>query len=87
MPVPVPEPVLLPLVPVLLPVPPMCPVLSFGLILQVSDSIFTSVTLKVPLDQLSLPEEPAVADEFEGEPLLSQVPFTLTSCPTCAETS
>ena len=88
-PVPVPLPVLDP-VPVELPVPlmpefPLVPMLSLVLILQVSESIFTSVTLKVPFDMLSVPDEVAVAEEFEAP--FSHIPFTVISCPTCAETS
>jgi len=80
-PVPVELPVLLPLMPEL----PLVPMLSFVLILQVSESIFTSVTLKVPLDMLSVPDEVAVAEELD--PPFSHIPFTVISCPTCAETS
>ncbi len=80
-----PEPVELPVLllpPMLLPLLPMFPELSFVLILQVSESIFTSVTLKVPLDQDSLPEELAVGEELEFDALFSHVPFRVTSCPT-----
>ena len=86
---PVPVPLELPLelapVPVELPVLLLLPVpmpleLSLVFILQVSESIFTLVTLKVPFDMLSLPEEVAVAEEFD--PPFSHVPFTVTSCPT-----
>jgi hypothetical protein len=97
LPVPVlsaPDPVLVPVLPVLLPLipelppEPMAPELSLDLILQVSDSIFTSVTLKVPLEDISLLTEELVEVEvFDLDPVLSQVPFTDTSCPTCAETS
>ena len=80
-PVPVELPELLPLIPEF----PLVPMLSLALILQVSESIFTSVTLKVPFDMLSVPEDVAVADEFE--PPFSHTPFTVISCPTCAETS
>lgn len=80
-PVPVELPVLLPLMPEL----PLVPVVSFALILQVSESIFTSVTLNVPLDMLSVPDEVAVAEELD--PPFSHMPFTVISCPTCAETS
>lgn len=80
-PEPVELPVLLPLIPEL----PLVPMLSFVLILQVSESIFTSVTLNVPLDMLSVPDEVAVAEEFELP--FSHMPFTVISCPTCAETS
>ena len=101
-PLPVPLPVPVPLVPVLLPVLepvplelpvllplmpelPLAPMLSFVLILQVSESIFTSVTLNAPFDMFSVPDEVAVAEEFE--PPFSHMPFTVISCPTCAETS
>ncbi len=77
-PVPVELPVLLPLMPEL----PLVPMLSLVLILQVSESIFTSVTLNVPLDQASLPEELAVAEAFELDALFSQLPFNVTSWPT-----
>ena len=47
---------------------------------QVSETIFTSVTLKVLL------EAPVLPDDVADIPF-SQVPFTLTSCPTWADTS
>lgn len=74
-PVPVELPLLLPLMPEL----PLDPMLSFVLILQVSESIFTSVTLNVPLDMLSVPDDVAVAEEL-GPPF-SHMPFTVISCP------
>ena len=81
---PVPLPVVLPVpdpvVPALLPL--ILPAWSFDLILHCSDSILTSVTLNVPFDQLSLPEELADGEALAFEPLLSHVPFTATSWPT-----
>jgi len=74
-----PVPVELPLLP-LMPELPLFPMLSFVLILQVSESIFTSVTLKVPFDMPSVPDEVAVAEEFD--PPFSHMPFTVISCPT-----
>lgn len=71
-PVPVELPVLLPLMPEL----PLDPMLSLVLILQVSESILTLVTLNVPFDMLSVPDEVAVAEEFEP---FSHIPFTVTS--------
>jgi hypothetical protein len=84
LPVPVELPVLLPLMPEL-PLVPILPELSLVLILHVSESIFTLVTLKVPFDMVSVPEDVAVADEFAAA--FSHMPFTVISCPTCAETS
>ena len=87
---PVPVPVLLPVpVPVVpVPLPLMLPEWSFDFTLHCSDSILTSVTLKVPLDQDSLPDELAAGEASASEePLFSQVPLTATSWPTWAETS
>lgn len=73
-PVPLPAPV-----PVL---PPLTlPAWSLDLTLHCSDSIFTSVTLNVPFDKASPPEELAVGEAL-GFALLSQVPFRETSWPT-----